>query len=90
MRLYNLVIQLTLMQQVKEAKVKDQEGQTIRAKLAEGQVLLGLEVDLEVVLLLVEMLNVTKVCRDEVLIEFHCSRFAVQPGGNKMYKDLLR
>ena len=26
--------------------------------------------------------------REEILREFHCSRFAVQPGGTKMYQDL--
>ena len=26
--------------------------------------------------------------RKEVLREFHCSRFAVHPGGTKMYRDL--
>ena len=26
--------------------------------------------------------------REEVLKEFHCSRFAVHPGGTKMYRDL--
>ena len=28
--------------------------------------------------------------REEILWEFHCSRFAVHPGGTKMYQDLLR
>ena len=26
--------------------------------------------------------------REEILREFHCSRFAVHPGGTKMYQDL--
>ena len=26
--------------------------------------------------------------REEILREFHCSRFAVYPGGTKMYRDL--
>ena len=26
--------------------------------------------------------------REEILKEFHCSRFAVHPGGTKMYQDL--
>ena len=26
--------------------------------------------------------------REEILREFHCSRFAVHPGGMKMYRDL--
>ena len=26
--------------------------------------------------------------REEILMEFHCSRFAVHPGGTKMYQDL--
>ena len=26
--------------------------------------------------------------REEILREFHCSRFAVHPGGTKMYRDL--
>ena len=25
--------------------------------------------------------------REEILLEFHCSRFAVHPGGMKMYRD---
>ena len=28
--------------------------------------------------------------REEILREFHCSRFVVHPGGTKMYKDLRR
>ena len=28
--------------------------------------------------------------REEILNEFHCSRFAVHPGGTKMYPDLFR
>ena len=28
--------------------------------------------------------------REEILREFHCSRFAVHPGGKKMYQDLRR
>ena len=28
--------------------------------------------------------------REEILWEFHCSRFAVHPGGTKMYHDLHR
>ena len=28
--------------------------------------------------------------REEILREFHCSRFAVHPGGMKMYQDLRR
>ena len=28
--------------------------------------------------------------REEILREFHCYRFAVHPGGTKMYRDLRR
>ena len=28
--------------------------------------------------------------REEILREFHCSRFSVHPGGMKMYQDLRR
>ena len=28
--------------------------------------------------------------RDEILREFHCSRFSVHPSGTKMYQDLRR
>ena len=28
--------------------------------------------------------------REEILREFHCSRFAVHPSGTKMYHDLRR
>ena len=28
--------------------------------------------------------------REEILREFHCSRFAMHPGGTKMYYDLHR
>ena len=28
--------------------------------------------------------------REEILKEFHCSRFAVHPSGTKMYHDLCR
>ena len=26
--------------------------------------------------------------REEILKEFHCSRFSIHPGGTKMYRDL--
>ena len=28
--------------------------------------------------------------REEILKEFHCSRFSMHPGGTKMYRDLHR
>ena len=28
--------------------------------------------------------------REDILREFHCSRFSVHPGGTKMYQDLRR
>ena len=28
--------------------------------------------------------------REEILMEFHCFRFVVHPGGTKMYHDLRR
>ena len=28
--------------------------------------------------------------REEILREFHCSRFSIHPGGTKMYRDLRR
>ena len=28
--------------------------------------------------------------REEILREFHCSRFSVHPGSTKMYQDLRR
>ena len=28
--------------------------------------------------------------REEILKEFHCSRFVVHPGGTKMYQDIRR
>ena len=28
--------------------------------------------------------------REEILMEFHCSRFTLHPGGTKMYHDLRR
>ena len=28
--------------------------------------------------------------KEEILREFHCSRFSVHPGGTKMYQDLRR
>ena len=28
--------------------------------------------------------------REEILKEFHCSRFVMHPGGTKMYRDLHR
>ena len=28
--------------------------------------------------------------REEILREFHCSRFSMHPGGTKMYQDLRR
>lgn len=86
--MYNLVAQATLVQKVKEAHVDDQKDKIVHVNLAEGQSLPGWSVDSEGMLPLVEKLPVPKACRDEVLKEFHYSRFAVHPDGNKMYKDL--
>ena len=32
----------------------------------------------------------SKDLREEILREFHCSRFTIHPGGTKMYHDLRR
>lgn len=75
---------------MKKTQVGDQEGKDMREKIATGLSLPDWLLDPEGALMLGGKLYVLEECRKEVLKEFHCSRFAMHPGGNKIYKDLQR
>ena len=70
----------SLLSRVIESQVQDVELVSIRGRVQlgslryRGQVVVPQLTDL----------------REEILREFHCSRFAVHPGGTKMYHDLRR
>lgn len=57
-------------------------------KIATRLTLSDWSLDPEGSLLLRGKIYVLEVCREEVLKEFHYSRVAMRPGGNKMCRDL--
>src|SRR4051812_41032576 len=74
-----------------EKKVrKFQKGlrRDVGERMATGLGSLDWSIDSEDSLLFGGRLYVPETCREEVLKEFHCLRFAIHPGGNKMYRDL--
>src|SRR3954467_4730652 len=80
----------SLMAKVKASQFGDDEAEGFCARLMEGHVLIGWSLDQEGYLLRDGRIYVPAACREEVLREHHCSRFAVHPGSTKMYNDLKR
>ena len=78
------------MQRIIEAQLEDDEARQILPEVLSEAGLPGWRVGSDQGLRYRDRLFVPVSCRDEVLREFHHSRFAVHPGGNKMYQDLRR
>lgn len=71
-------------------QAENPDARSMREKITIGLSLPDWSLAPEGALLLGGKLYLPEECREEVLKEFHCSRFAIHPGGNKMYKDLQR
>ena len=82
--------QPTLLQRVIEAQLDDDEARRILPEVLSESGLDEWRVRSDQGLRYWDRLFVPVSCRDNVLHEFHHSRFARHPGGNKMYQDLRR
>src|SRR3954471_6383129 len=89
-RLFAFTAEPALLVKVKKAQETDQETLQTIAQIADGQGAQHWSVDPAGILLQRGRIFVPESCRAEVLREFHSSRFAVHPGGTKMYRDLQR
>ncbi|GFS34403.1 hypothetical protein Acr_00g0033850 [Actinidia rufa] len=89
-KVYGLVAQPTLVNQVIEAQSIDDEVEVVRDKLVMGEEQPGWVLHLDQGLKFQGKFFVPMSCRQEVLKEFHHSRLAVHPEGTKMYHDLRR
>ena len=75
---------------MKEAQTHDKKVLEICARIKNGLDDQEWLMDSNEKILLSGKLYVPKAYRQEVLKEFHCSRFAVHPRSSKIYKDLQR
>ena len=82
----------SLLSRVIESQVQDAELVSIRARVQSSTANEGLAIHTDGSLRYRERVMVPQSTdlREEILREFHCSRFAVHPGGKKMYLDLRR
>ena len=86
----NLVAMSSLLGRVIESQGQDTELVSIRDRLQSGVADEGWTIYTDGSLRYRGRVVVPQLTdlREEILKEFHCSRFAVQPGGTKMYRDL--
>ena len=82
----------SLLSRVIESQVQDAELVSIRGRVQLGTSDEGRAIHTDCSLRYSERVVVPQSTdlREEILKEFHCSRFAVHPGGTKMYHDLRR
>ena len=82
----------SLLSRVIESQVQDVELVSIRARIQSGTAGEGWAIHTDGSLRYRGRVVVPQSMdlREEILREFHCSRFAVHPGGTKMYHDLRR
>ena len=88
----NLVATLSLLSRVIESQGQDEEIVSIRDRVQPGTGDEGWTIHADGSLLYKGRVVVPQLTnlREEILREFHCSRFIVHPGGTKMYQDLRR
>ena len=88
----SLVATPSLLSRVTESQWQDIEIVSIRDRVQSGTGDEGWTVHIDGSLRYREWVVVPQLTdlREEILREFHCSRFAVHPGGTKMYQDLRR
>ena len=86
----SLVATPSLLSRVIESQGRDAEIVSIRDRVQSGTVEDGWTVHADGSLWYRGRVVVPQLTdlREEILREFHCSRFAVHPGGTKMYQDL--
>ena len=82
----------SLLSRVIESQVKDAELVSIKGRVQLGTAGEGWAIHIDGSLLYRGRVVVPQSTdlREEILKEFHCSQFAVHPGGTKMYHDLRR
>ena len=82
----------SLLSRVIESQVQDTELLSIRGRVQSGTTDEGWAIHTDGSLWYRRRVVVPQSTdlREEILREFHCSRFAVHPGGTKMYHDLYR
>ena len=80
----------SLLRRVIESQVQDAELVSIRARIQSGTADEGWAIHTDDSLWYRGRVVVPQSTdlREEILKEFHCSRFTVHPGGTKMYHDL--
>ena len=87
---YHLVAQPVLLDRVRQLQQQDQTAGLVRERLSRGDDVADWTFDSDQCLLFGGRLYVPEALREEILSEFHNSRFAVHPGSTKMYRDLIR
>ena len=88
--LFTLNAQPALVRRVIESQLDDDEVRFLLDDVLSEVRLEGWKVGVDQGLRFQDRLFVPPNCRDEVLKEFHHSKFAVHRGGTKMYQDLKR
>ena len=88
----SLVATLSLLSRVLESQGQDAEIVSIRDQVQSGIGDEGWTIHVDGSLRYRGLVVVPQLTdlREEILRKFHCSRFAVHPGGTKMYQDLCR
>ena len=88
----SLVATPSLLSRVIESQEQDAEIVSIRDRVQSGTSDEGWTIHIDGSLRYRGLVVVPQLTdlREEILKEFHCSRFAVHPGGTKMYQDLHR
>ena len=88
--LFTLNAQPALVKKVTNAQLSDEEVRFILDDVLSEGGLKGWKMGVDQGLRFQDRMFVPPNCRDEVLKEFHHSKFVVHPGGTKMYQDLKR
>ena len=88
----SLVATPSLLSRVIESQGQDAEISSIRDRVQSGTGDEGWAIHIDGSLWYRKRVVVPQLTdlREEILGEFHCSRFAMHPGGTKMYRDLRR
>ena len=86
----SLVATPSLLSRVIESQGQDVEIMSIRDRVQSGMGDEGWTIHADGSLRYIGRVVVSQLTdlREEILREFHCSRFVVHPGGTKMYQDL--
>ncbi|XP_059635519.1 uncharacterized protein LOC132277689 [Cornus florida] len=86
----SLVAQPTLIGRVIELQRQDLDLDVIHTLISGDETVKDWTLHIDGGLQFRGLLVVSTVCREDILREFHTSRFVVHPGGTKMYHNLRR